>query len=51
VRGAGAGAGQVSAAPLARLGAGASQVSAVVDVHHVLAHDWPPAYADGVVSA
>jgi hypothetical protein len=23
----------------------------VVDVQHVVAHGWPPAYADGVVSA
>ena len=51
MRKAGSGAGQVSAAPLARLGAGAAQVSAVVDVQHVVAHGWPPAYTDGVVSA
>ena len=50
-RGASAGAKRVSAAPLARLGAGAAQVSAVIDVQHVVAHGWPPAYANGDVSA
>ncbi len=49
--GGGAGAERVSAAPLARLAAGAAQVRPVNDVQHVVTHGRPPAYADGVVSA